>query len=407
MKKGLAVILALLMIFSLFACGSSTAPSPSASTEQSAAPTTEAPGAEKPSAVEIGYYDPSYDYSKNDFTVVYMMSNTGVLYDMFDKAFQEWAKKANVNYSSFAANGDNDLFLTTIETYAAQGVDGFLFDADNTIYPRVAEITNDLGIAWMSCMAEPLDENGKRTHPVVGFDNVDFGHQMAQYDIDYLRKTWPEAKPEEVGMLSMDFSLSPQVHQRTTGAQEIWLKEGFLDKNFVVVDGATSGSFSAEGGFNLAAPAFASRPDIKYWLVTAFLDDYADGAARAAEQAGIDGTTVVTTCGGSGLINHWDKGEESCWKSAIYCAQILFGENIFFALYAFMSGQATPETIFPEWKTADSLYPYVNLPTFVIEKDTYKEYMEWVDKYTGINMSPYDADYKGTEFPSKNTPPSA
>jgi ABC-type sugar transport system substrate-binding protein len=405
MKKIMAVVLALLMVFSLFACGKTgTTPSPSAS--ESAAPsggTSTAPAG----SAEIGYYDPNFDYSKNNFKVVYMMSNTGVLYDMFDKAFQEWAKKTNVSYSSFSANGDNDLFLTTIETYAAQGVNGFLFDADNTIYPRVAEVTDDLGIPWMSAMAEPLDADGNRTHPVVGFDNLDFGHQMAQYVIDYQKKNWPDAKPEEIGMMSMDFSLSPQVHQRTTGAQEIWAKEGFPEANFIVVDGATSGTFNAEGGFNLASPAFASNPQIKYWLVTAFMDDYADGAARAAEQAGIADRTVVTTCGGSGLINHWDKGEDSCWKSAIYSAQILFGEGIFFALYAFMSGQATPETIFPEWKTAGAKYAYVNLPTFVIEKDTYKEYMEWVDKYTGINLSPYDADYKGTDFPARNTPKSA
>lgn len=70
-----------------------------------------------------------------------------------------------------------------------------------------------------------------------------------------------------------------------------------------------------------------------------------------------------------------------------------------------MSGQATPETIFPGWKAPDQKYPYVNLPTFMIEKDTYKEYMEWVDSYTGINLSPYDAEYKGTEFPARNDPP--
>jgi ABC-type sugar transport system substrate-binding protein len=400
-KKSLAMILALLMIFSLFACGKTDGTA-------SPSPTTTGGTATAPGVNEnIGYYDPNYDYSQHNFDVVYMMSNTGVLYDMFDKAFGEWAKKANVNYSSFSANGDNDLFLTTIETYASQGVDGFIFDADNTIYPAVVDVVESLGIPWMSGMAEPLDSNGERAHPVVGFNNLDFGHQMANYVIDYQRKHWPDAKLEEIGLLSMDFSLSPQVHERTVGAEEIWLKEGFLKDNFVVVDGATSGSFNAEGGFNLAQPAFASRPDIKYWLVTAFMDDYADGAARAAEQANIADRTVITTCGGSGLINHWDAGEESPWKSAVYSAQILFGEGIFFALYAFMSGQATPETIFPGWKAPGEKYAYVDLPTFIIEKDTYKEYMEWVDSYTGINLSPYDAEYKGTQFPARKDPPYA
>lgn len=258
-------------------------------------------------------------------------------------------------------------------------------------------------------MAEPLDDDGARSHPVVGFDNYDFGVQMATWVIDYAKKTWPEAKIEEVGMLSMDFSLSPQIHERTTGAMDVFLEAGYPEANFYVADGASVGAFSAEAGFNLTAPVYAANQNIKYWLITACLDDYADGAARAAEQAGIDANCVATTCGGSGLINQWDAGTESCWKSAVYAAQIFFGENIFFALYNFMDGTATPDSIFPEWidHSTNQKYAYVNLPTFTITKDTYKEYMEWVDGYTGINLSPYDAEYTGTQFDGKGTPPAS
>lgn len=354
----------------------------------------------------IGYFDPTVDYTDNpEYSVVYMMSQTGVLYDMFDQAFQTWADISNVEYSSFSANNDNDLFLTTIETFATQNVDGFIFDADNTIYPRIAEIADELEIPWMSAMAEALDDDGNRAHPVVGFDNYDFGVQMANWVIDYAKENWPDADMSEIGMMSMDFSLSPQIHERTVGAMDIFLDAGYLEENFFVADGTSTGTLSAEGGYNLATVIYSFNPQIKYWLVTAFMDDYADGAARAAEQAGIDADVVITTCGGAVPIDHWNAGEYSCWKSAVYSSQLMFAENIFFALYSFMDGTATPETIFPEWidHSTNQTYAYVNLPTFAITQDNYQEYLEWVDFYTGYDASSYT--YYGTLFPTRGTPP--
>ncbi len=423
MKKALAILMAVLMMFALFACNKTTSgtdesavPSPSAT--ESAAPESSAPtdgggtesdtdSSEAPTGEvkEMGFYDPGYDYSANrTYKFVYMISQTGVLYDMFNAAFAEWAKLSNVEYSHYCANSDNDLFLTTIETYASQGVDGYLFDADNTIYPAVKGVMDDLGLPWISCMAEPLDDDGNRSHPVAGFDNYKFGTDMAEYVIGYAQETWPDADPSVVGMLSMDFSLSPQIHVRTEASKEIFLAAGYPEENFFVADGASTGLLNADTGYNISGPIFASNPQIEYWLICACLDDYADGATRVAEQNGLADKSIATTCGGSGLINHWDAGEDSSWKSAVYCAQTLFAEPIFFALYAFVNGDTTPEDIWPEWKQPGEAYAYHALPTFIIEKDTYKEYMEWVDQYTGINWSPYDDEYQGTQFEATMTP---
>jgi hypothetical protein len=72
-------------------------------------------------AADIGFFDQTVNYaSKPRYEVVYMMANTGAFYDMFDYAFAVWAKKMNVEYASFTANDDTDLFLSTIEEYAAQ-----------------------------------------------------------------------------------------------------------------------------------------------------------------------------------------------------------------------------------------------------------------------------------------------
>jgi ABC-type sugar transport system substrate-binding protein len=257
----------------------------------------------------------------------------------------------------------------------------------------------------MSALAEPLDSHGNRIHPYVSFDNTDFGYQMANFTIEYARKTWPSAKPEEIGMLSMDFSLSPQVHERTTGANEIWLKEGYLKKNFVVADGAEAADLSIQGGYDLAFKVFKANSKIKYWLVCAFYDDYAQGAAEAAAASGKQDSCVVVDCGGSALIAQWDSGITTCWKASVFAAQIIFTEPMFCGLYAMMDGQATAETLWPQWidKNAGEKYAYVDTPTYILTKDNYKEYLEWVDSYTGVNLSDYP--YNGTQFPSRATPP--
>jgi ABC-type sugar transport system substrate-binding protein len=354
---------------------------------------------------EIGFYDKTVNYaSKPRYKIVYMMSVTGALYDMFDSAFAAWAKKMNVIYSSFSAGGDNDLFLTTIEDYAAQGIDGFIFDADAAIYHRVAELTDDLGKPWMSAMGEALDANGNRAHPFVSFNNTDFGYQMANYTIEYAKKNWPNAKASEIGMISMDFSLSPQVHERTTGAQSVWNQQ-YSKTNFFIADGAESADLSIEGGYTLATKVFKANPGIKYWLVCAFYDDYALGAADAAATLGKQSSCVVIDCGGSALISQWDSGTTTCWKASVFAAQIIFAEPMFCGLYAMMDGQATPETLWPEWinKNAGEKFAFMNIPTYILTQDNYKEYLEWVDAYTGENLSDYP--YNGTQYPARAIPP--
>ncbi len=355
----------------------------------------------------IGFFDFDVDYTaKPNYKIVYMMSALGVLYDMMDNGFLLWAARLNCDYSSFSSMGDNELYIAALERYAKQGIDGFLLDPDTAIYPRLIEILDEYEIAWMPCMVQATDESGKLLHPCVGFDNTDFGVQMATWSINYAQKTWPNAKASEIGMLSMDFSLSPQVHERTTGAQGIWRKQGFPENNFVVVDGATVGDFTEDGGFNLARPAFAARPDIKYWLVCAFMDDYASGAALAAKELGLEDNCVVIDCGGSELIGQWDGGVETSWKAAVYAAQMLFVEPMICGLYAMMDGQATPETLWPDFinKAAGEKYAFMKVPTYILTKDNYTEYLEWVDWYTGFDMSSYT--YNGTRYPARAPAPS-
>jgi ABC-type sugar transport system substrate-binding protein len=387
MKKVMAILIATLMVFSLFACSSTPAStSPSASASASTAPSGDTSAS--PSAagnVEVGFFDSSVDYTKNTkYKVAYMYSGTSVLYDMFSKAFEGWAKRMNVDYNSFSAT-DADQFLTTIQTYADQGYNGLLLDPDSTTYPAVVSLMKDVKLPWMGCMSGAYDDSGKLVHPAVGFDNVGFGHDMFQWCIDYAKKNWPDATPENTGGIFVGYSVVPLLEQRHTGAHDAFIAAGYKESNFFFADGVT-GDMTAQTGYNLSATIMASNPNIKYWIGCGFFDDYTDGIVRAAADAGKSDTTVCSTAGGSALINHWDAGETSSWKSAIFTDQRLYAEPIFCGLYAMMSGQATAETLWPEWvdHSKGETYANLQLPSTTITQDMYKDYLSFVDKYTGI-----------------------
>jgi len=259
-------------------------------------------------------------------------------------------------------------------------------------------------------MGAALDESGKLMAPSAGFDNKKFGTDCAEWAIDYAKKTWPEAKPEELGMLSINYSTVPQLQVRTDGQKEIWLKAyPDLEKNFFESDAiSVGGGMDAQTGYNCVAPILSANPGIKYWLVCATFDDYADGAARAAEGAGIDKNTVVVCPGGASAVAHWEAGEQSCWKAVIYSGDGLFSEPIWNGLYAQLHGDATMDTLWPEWvnKANGEKYPYLIVPTIVLTYDNYKQFIAWEEEYTGIKRYNFEWDGK-TTFPGRAEVPAS
>ena len=408
MKRILALLLAALLAFSLLACTASedtdtASEDTSTSSEETTTDSTETTQTSSSSGdTEPGFYNPDTDYSQNErYEFVYMLYQNGVLYDMFDQAFTEWAEIANVEYSCWCANNDGDLYITTIETLSTQGVDGILSDADMTIFDRVNDVMNEVEMPWMPVMGTPLDGDGNLLHAYCGFDFYLYGEEMANWVIDYWEENFPEATLENSAMLCLDYSTSENLTVRVEAAEDVWNERypGNED-HFFIADGVT-GSLNSDTAYNVSAPLISANPDIDYWIVCGLTDDYADGCARALEELGKDDTSVITVMGGSGLINHWDAGEDSCWKSACYTAETIYSEPIFFGLYDQVAGLVTQEDLWPEWinHSDNDQYASLQLPSFFITIDTYQEYMEWCDAYTGINRSDYP--YNGTEYSAR------
>ena len=271
MKKILAILLALVMVFSLAACGggddkdTSDAGNSSNNTSSDANTNSDSSdnGGDSSGDASLragdgcGFYNADYDYSANEkYKFCYMVVATNFLYEEFGRSFERWGNLLNMEYTGlFSANGDSDLFVTTIETYATQGYDGLIVDPDTQTWARVSEVCAETGLAWMPAMSTPVDIDGNVVHPCVGFDNIQFGADMAEETISYAKEHDGVTDLSKVGWISVDFSASELIHERTTGAEE-YLKENYPEVQFFWADCVAEGQagMTADGAYNQVAP---------------------------------------------------------------------------------------------------------------------------------------------------------
>ncbi len=431
MKKIFALLLVLLMVGTLFACGDSgkspaDSPAPASNTPAPASDTLgAAAGFEdfdesegRDTTGEIGFFNPDYDYSKNpQYKFIYLRVRNSPLYDDFAKSFKVWASKANVIMDIADVNGDNDLYISMIETLASQGYDGIITDPDSTTYPAVIEKCREVGIPFMPAMGLPKGEDGLLKNPFVGFDYYQVGVKMGEWLVEYQKKTWPDAKPEEIGILGVDFSVVPEISIRIDGALSVFNEAypGIVDK----IDRLTNsgryfhadtivGNLDSTTAYQVSGAVLSTNPDIKYWLIVGCVDDFADGAVTAAMDAGLEGRVVAISMGSPGLVAQWESGEQTDFKASFTSIGVIYAEPIFFGLYAMVNGDATPETLWnPEWvnKSRGETYAQLLLPTIILEYENYKNYYEWVDLYVGLDLSDYDVVATPDMFSTRVNPP--
>ncbi|NLA88194.1 MAG: substrate-binding domain-containing protein [Clostridiales bacterium] len=414
MKKLFALLLAVCLGLSLVACGGGTTPDTSA--------TPPASGTAKPSADvaptaplteeemgldpldKVGFYDPEYDYTQNEkFKVAYMTIGMTVFNNDFDKSYAHWANLSNVDYTGIWSATDNDSFLTQIRAFKDQGYDGLLMDADMMIYPSIAQICDEIGMHWMGGMGQALKwkEDGTPdglVHPYVGFDHVTYGVACGEKLLDHAAQNWPDVALSDIGFLSIDMALSPPLHQRVEGAMQAWKEAGVPEGNMFIAD--IGGDMTLDAAQNVATAQLTTNAQFDYWLVIGVIDDFAQGAANALENLGIEENACVVTVGGTMLREAWDEGRQSAWRYAYNTPNTIYGEPIFFALYAFMSGQATPETIWPSWINHDATsveyfgdtYAQLLLPSYWMEYETYKTLFGWADVYAQDNSYGYPTE---------------
>ncbi len=421
MKKTLAIVLVLILALTLFACNSgtdtsdpTTQPSDSAEPTSSQAPPTGSGEAAYPNANEdgtinldtIAHFDRNYDYTQNEkYKVCYIAQDGGPLYQMSADAYEHWAPLYNMEWVGFiSTSGDSDMFMTSLQNQLDQDVRALILDPDSTMIPTVADAMDAYpDAAWMTQMSPSRDAaegegvpvGGNLIHPYVGFDNYNAGYQVTQKLIEWKEETYPDVPWSEFAFLSYDYSVVPALHDRVIASQDLWLETtGSLD-NFLVADALTFG-INLQAGIDAGTPVITTEgSEYQYWLCNGLIDDFALAAASIFDQQGLTDNCCIVTFGGSGLQMQWDAGQQDSFRYALFTAQTLYAEPIIGAVYAYLNGWATPDTIWPSWikwddhGEGDHTYAQLRLPTEWLTYDTYKNYLEWTDLYTYADSYPY------------------
>ncbi len=423
MKKFLALLLALLMVFSLVACGGSTTDDKGdsdankntdtdtdggddSSTVTGATPNMNEDGT--PNLDKIAHYDASYDYSQNkQFTFCYMAWNADILYQQSADAFEHWASKYNLKWQDFiSANNDGDMFMTNLQTYLDQGCEMFVMDPDITIFPAIANVMADYpDVVYMSQMGQARDGVATDEHPdgelltcFVGFDYYGAGQLCGEKLIEWKEETYPDVPWSDFGFISYTLSYSPPLHERCLGCKEVFMGiEGVTEDQYFEIDVSSYG-MTLQGAIDGATPVLSTNDQYKYWLIFGLIDDLAMGAATVVDQMGLTETSCINCIGGPGLQTQLDAGQHTAFRYAYATPNLLYAEPIVGALYAFKMGWATPDTLWPSWVKASDHggegHSYANLllPSWWIDESNYQHFYAWADLYSGNDYYGYSQE---------------
>ena len=186
---------------------------------------------------------------------------------------------------------DGEKVLAAIDNLGAQGAKGFVICApDVRLGPAIEARAKRYDMKFVTVDDQLVDSTGKPLGdvPHLGMSAIKIGNQVGQAISDEMkRRGW---KPEEVGALRItDYEL-PTARQRTDGATQSLLANGFKKENIFDAPQKTTDD---EGGFNAVSPVLAQHPNIKKWVIFALNEETVLGGVRATEQLHIPASDVI------------------------------------------------------------------------------------------------------------------
>jgi ABC-type sugar transport system substrate-binding protein len=390
----LAVALAL--AFALAACGGGASQeqdtTPPASEETSS---SEAEGdAAGAGAATTGWYPDALEASKNrdKYTIAYIsIAMTDQLHSSLNLALKDWSDKLNCEYVSYDAKADYDAFLSAVENYASQGVDGLIIDVDVSAQGSVRDICESYDVTWFPAMSPFMDENNEvYVAPAAILDSYDCGQKQVDWMFDNYESELGVAAvdPSKIGYVFLDWSPHPEIHLRFEGASARYQERnpGLFDTNWFTIDVLPGGPENSEGAFDLVSALLSTNGDkFDYWFIGSATDEFAIGAARAVEQLGLENKCMISAIMGGSVIEEWNAGERGAWKSLVTVPLVVVSEPMICGLLAILDGRATYETLWQDSVPAGQTYGVIEFPpeTFTFEnKDTY---YDTVDRWLEVN----------------------
>ncbi len=401
MKRLLCIVLAMIMCLSLLSCGEkpvqdeTTPPVPDATEEPVTDTETETKEEEPPvdpktiwngtleHRDEVGFFNPDYDYSANPrYKVCFFADGPHTGLEEYDAVISHWCEKMNIEYDGLIISKARE---TGIELeIIANEYDGVIL-----YYPTpfkaaaYAEALNSGSCEWMTVGEIRDNEKDERPlmRPVLNYG--DFGiSQGVGYLKNYVSENWPDAQPSEIGFLYMGCTGAEKLEDRERMfLEEVESQMPELSGNLIRIEMNTDNT--AEWMYN---EALRDNPQYKYWLCMMIMGSLNYDISDAFEKRGLTENAAVYRI--IDPFDAWHTNGYEAYRTVTIVPLVMELEPVVSALYAFMNGDATPETI---WGGDENGYGVLDFGSaYLVTKENYKDFLGKVNEYAGGLI--YDLD---------------
>lgn len=392
MKKAISILLAMLMIFSLFACGKTS--TPTASPSESAAASASAEASQAPASTgatdvtasedSVGFFSDGVDPASRDtYDIVFAYPRPMQLMQNITNVLEQLSTKLNFKLATTTGDNDIDVYIQNLEVLASQGVDGFINVIDPTSSARIKEVLDELGVPYIGLLNTVRDSSGSSIVPCIALDGYACGEKEVQWLYDNYKNYWGEIDQSQVGFIDITFSANKDFQDRHDGAMAKF-KELFPNNTKIFTADGVVGKLDTDTGYNMVAPIFSANSDVKYWFVVSCLEMYAQGSARAAESLKIEDKVLISCVGSDILTSEWDNGYSGCWVTCVAVSNYLYAVPTICGLIAMIDGKATPDSLWTSKREPTDKASVYYINNEMVTKDTYKDYFAKIEKALGL-----------------------
>ena len=297
-----------------------------------------------------------------------------------EEALKELGETYNFELLTSDANYDINTQLSQIDTAITQGIDGaFLFIVDEGSATAAVDKFNAAGIPVIGETLKLQDGNGNNVAPYVELDAEAVGGECGTW----IAENWEDCGIEisdwsKVGVISNTQTTRQSDLARSTGFENA-LKEGLPEipeENYLIADNAAEANNNdAENSYNQVSAVLAAHPEIETWFVIGTVDNYAMGACRAIEAAGLEDQTILVSCGGEYAVREWAEGTGACWRAACYYEAMDFAVEMVDGMLEIVRDGVPATDIYADSREEGQEYAAVGITGNMITPDNYTEYV--------------------------------
>jgi len=325
MKKLLALLLALVMVVGLVACGNNDAPAaeaPKADAPAADAPAADAPAADAPAAekkVKVGLI------SFNEATESSALIANGV---------REAAEKYGVELVTADINGDQSQVIKNVDLLIQQEVDAIIdatWNAD--VGATAAQKCRDAGVILIACDCLYDDV----TH-MVGADNYTAGQVIGAYMADYVKANW---NGEVDYLVIVNEEAAGETTQLRMGGGIDAMRDAGIDlpEDKIFWFDSMGQMLKAK---EVTTDFLTAHPDGKKILIGCLNDESGLGSLAAVQSSGREADCLIYSYGGEPSSAENFKKEENCWVATVNFNLPKYGELAIASILDILNGVERP-----------------------------------------------------------------